>query len=64
MCEGGEGGWAGGWWTRHKPHPQVEEKDCEARPPLSLLLRRQGDEIFSIFSALDAQQDRNPDDLE
>ena len=34
--------------------PQVEEKDCEARPPHSFLLRRKGSAIFSISSALDA----------
>ena len=34
--------------------PQVEEKDCEARPPHPPLLRRKGSAIFSIASALDA----------
>ena len=35
--------------------PQVEEKDCEARPPsLPPLLRRKGSAIFSISWALDA----------
>ena len=34
--------------------PQGEEKDCEARPPLPLLLRRKGEAIFSIASALSA----------
>ena len=33
---------------------QVEEKDCEARPPHSPLLRRKGGAIFSISPALDA----------
>ena len=35
--------------------PRVEEKDCEARPPHPPLLRRKGGAIFSISSALDAQ---------
>ena len=34
--------------------PQGEEKDCEARPPDSPLLRRKGSASFSISSALDA----------
>ena len=34
--------------------PQVEEKDCEARPPHLPLLRRKGGAIFFISSALDA----------
>ena len=34
--------------------PQGEEKDCEARPPFSPLLRRKGCAIFSISSSLDA----------
>ena len=34
--------------------PQVEEKDCEARPPHLPLLRRKGGAIFSISSGLDA----------
>ena len=34
--------------------PQVEEKDCEARPPHPPLLRRKGGAIFSTSSALDA----------
>ena len=33
---------------------QVEEKDCEARPPHPPLLRRKGSAIFSISSGLDA----------
>ena len=37
------------------PQPQGEEKDCEVRPPLPLLLRRKGEAIFSIASALSAQ---------
>ena len=35
--------------------PQGEEKDCEARPPHPPLLRRKGGAIFSISSALSAQ---------
>ena len=35
--------------------PQGEEKDCEARPPRLPLLRRKGSAIFSISSALGAQ---------
>ena len=34
--------------------PQVEEKDCEARPSHPPLLRRKGCAIFSISSELDA----------
>ena len=35
--------------------PQVEGKDCEARPHHPALFRRKGDAIFSISSALSAQ---------
>ena len=39
--------------------PQGEEKDCEARPPRSPLLRRKGGAIFSISSL--SAQDPNPE---
>ena len=35
--------------------PQGEEKDCEARPPLPLSFGGRGSAIFSISSALSAQ---------
>ena len=47
------------WRPWCKTHPtQVEEKDCEARPPHLPLLRRGGCAIFSISSALDAPGSR------
>ena len=57
---------AGSRLSRRKnlTQPQAEEKDCEARPLLSLLQRSQRDAIFSIVSALDAPQDLRPDDCE
>ena len=38
--------------------PQVEEKDCEARPPHSPILRRKGGAIFSISPGLECSRIR------